>query len=250
MGRDKRRPKEEDEVNFSDCSSHCRQILFSHPCVAHIWHFVWTAQIYFYFVPESTQTTLYELLNLIPIWGFVVTSVWTIVSSDFMSLRWDRRHCPVTAGETWGGATKTCKYWRKQRGGQLWRCCSVETTRLSEFSLCLGLPSSPLILSPPLLSSPLLSTPLLSSPSVLCWELHSRICFAAVHQISVDFPAVRLQFLRVDELLRLFIRGTFTLCCSAAPQFVTCHLRWNKNRWRLKWDFMAGHYWDQWWFPV
>lgn len=47
--------------------------------------------------------------------------------------------------------------------------------------------------SPPVFPSPL--------PWVLCWEHNSRICFAASHQISVDFSAAKLQFSRVDELL-------------------------------------------------
>lgn len=57
-----------------------------------------------------------------------------------------------------------------------------------------------------LLSLPLpfreFSSPLLPPlPLVLCWEHNSRICFAASHQISVDFSAMELQFRRVDELL-------------------------------------------------
>lgn len=70
---------------------------------------------------------------------------------------------------------------------------------VSPFPFLRTLSPLPLSLVLILLSSPLLSSPPL--PWVLCWEHNSRICFAASHQISVDFSAAKLQFSRVDELL-------------------------------------------------
>lgn len=81
------------------------------------------------------------------------------------------------------------------------------------------------------ISTGLLFLPLNPSSPPLSPEFHrGRICFAASHQISVDFSAEQ-HFRGVHELPCVFIGG--------APRPVNHHLLWNKNQWALKCDFVA-----------
>lgn len=108
------------------------------------------------------------------------------------------------------------------------RTCSISAPLIPSLEFSSPLPRRDF---PPPLSMPL--------PGVLCWEHDSRICFAASHQISVDFSATTLQFSRVDELLQLFIRHMFALQCTVGLWFVACHLPRYKHRWTLKLNFTA-----------